>query len=186
MNAIVALWLPILLSAVSVFVISSLIHMVFKWHAPDYRGLPNEDTVRAAIRAGNPAPGSYVLPSCKDMKEMSSEPMTRKYQEGPVGYLTLVANGAPAIGRSLAQWALLSVVISAVAAILAGKYVGLAHGGGRAAFYLVGISCFLAYGFGSIQQGIWEGKRWSSVAKYLLDSALYAGASALVFWWLWP
>src|SRR5688572_27501417 len=31
MNALLSLWLPILLSAVVVFVISSLIHMVFKW-----------------------------------------------------------------------------------------------------------------------------------------------------------
>ena len=186
MNAIVVLWLPILLSAGFVFIVSSLIHMVVKWHAPDYGALANEDLVREVIRAGNPAPGSYVLPRCQDMKDMGSEAMTKKYAEGPVGYLTLVANGAPPIGRSLLQWAVLSVVISAVAAILAGKYVGLAGGGGRAAFYLVGIVSFLAYGFGSIQQGIWEGKRWTSVLKYLVDSALYAGATALTFWWRWP
>ncbi len=186
MNALVVLWLPILLSAVFVFIISSLIHMVFKWHAPDYRSLANEDAVRDAIRAGHPAPGSYVLPHCQDMKEMGGEAMTKKYTEGPVGYLTLTPNGPPQIPRSLVQWVVLSTVISAVAAILAGKYVGLSAGGGRAAFYLVGIVSFLAYGFGSIQQGIWEGKPWTSVLKYLLDSALYAGASALTFWWLWP
>jgi hypothetical protein len=57
MNNLLALWLPILLSAVVVFIISSLIHMVIKWHAGDYNALANEDAVRAAIRAGNPAPG---------------------------------------------------------------------------------------------------------------------------------
>ncbi len=35
--------------------------MVIKWHAGDYRGFANEDAVRAAIRAGNPAPGRYVV-----------------------------------------------------------------------------------------------------------------------------
>jgi len=51
------LWIPILLSAVCVFIASSLIHMVLKWHASDYSALPNEDEVRAAIRKGTPAPG---------------------------------------------------------------------------------------------------------------------------------
>ncbi len=64
------LWLPIVLSAVIVFVASSLIHMVLKWHNSDYRALPNEEEVRAAIRKGSPAPGQYVLPHCGDMKEM--------------------------------------------------------------------------------------------------------------------
>ena len=179
-------WLPILLSAVFVFIVSSLIHMVFKWHAPDYGGLANEDAVRDAIRAGNPSPGCYVLPYCKDMKDSCSEPMVKKYNEGPVGFLTVVPNGPHKVGRSLAQWFVLSLAISAVAAILAGKYVGLAVGGGRSAFYLVGIACFLGYGFGSIQEGIWKGEAWSTVAKFVFDAALYAAVSALTFWWLWP
>ena len=49
-----SLWLPIVLSAVLVFITSSIIHMVLKYHNRDYRKLPNEDAVRAAIRAGNP------------------------------------------------------------------------------------------------------------------------------------
>ena len=48
MAMLASLWLPILLSAVAVFVASSLIHMLFKWHNRDYRKLPNEDAVRAA------------------------------------------------------------------------------------------------------------------------------------------
>jgi hypothetical protein len=47
MHTLLSLWLPILLSAVVVFVISSLVHMVFKWHASDYRRADNEETLRA-------------------------------------------------------------------------------------------------------------------------------------------
>ena len=57
-----ALWLPILVSAVLVFVVSAIIHMVLKYHNSDYSPLSNEDAVRAAIRAGNPRPGLYVVP----------------------------------------------------------------------------------------------------------------------------
>ena len=51
MNTLLSLWLPILLSAVVVFIISSLIHMVIKWHAGDYTALANEDTVQQSARA---------------------------------------------------------------------------------------------------------------------------------------
>ena len=60
-----ALWQPIVLSAVLVFITSSLIHMVLKYHASDYRPLPNEDAVRAALRAGNPPPGSTSSPTAR-------------------------------------------------------------------------------------------------------------------------
>jgi len=59
------LWLPILVSAVLVFVASSLIHMVVKWHNSDYLTLSNEDEVRAAIRKTNPAPGSICSPASR-------------------------------------------------------------------------------------------------------------------------
>ena len=81
-----ALWLPILLSAVLVFVASTLIHMVLKYHASDYRALPNEDAVRAAFRgSNNPGPGQYVIPHISDMKQMGSPEHLAKCTEGPVG-----------------------------------------------------------------------------------------------------
>src|SRR5882757_2829655 len=114
MNALLSLWLPILLSAVVVFVISSLIHMVVKWHASDYKSFANEDAVRDAIRAGNPGPGSYMLPYCGDMKDMAGETMKKKYAEGPVGHVTLMRNGQHNMGQYLGLWFLWSLVISAI------------------------------------------------------------------------
>src|SRR2546425_9086661 len=43
-----ALWLPILLSSVLVFVLSSVIHTLLPWHKSDYPKLPNEDRVMDA------------------------------------------------------------------------------------------------------------------------------------------
>src|SRR5437868_5612402 len=104
MNTLLSLWLPILLSAVVVFVISSLVHMVLKWHAKDYGALSNEDAVRDAIRAGNPAPGRYVMPQCKEMKDMGTPEMKQKYEEGPVAHLTILNKGTPGMGKYLGQW----------------------------------------------------------------------------------
>ena len=80
MISLMQLWLPILLSAVAVFVVSSLVHMVLKWHAPDYHGFGNEDEVLAAIRKGNPSPGIYMMPFCKDMKDMATPEMQARYR----------------------------------------------------------------------------------------------------------
>ena len=57
-----ALWLPILLSAVIVFVASSLIHMVSPWHKNDYPRMQNEDKVMDALRPLALPPGDYLIP----------------------------------------------------------------------------------------------------------------------------
>lgn len=183
MNALLALWLPILLSAVVVFVISSLIHMLFKWHNSDYSALANEDAVREVIRAGNPTPGQYVLPYCGDMKEMGSEAMLKKYRDGPVGFLTIRPNGQVNMGKFLGQWFVMCLVVATMAAFLTSQLITPMHA--RAAAKLVGAVTFIAYGIGGISESIWMGRPCSSTAKYLFDAALYAVGSGLVFYCCW-
>ena len=48
MSALLALWLPILLSAVAVYLVSSVIHMVTPWHKGDYRGVADQESFMAA------------------------------------------------------------------------------------------------------------------------------------------
>ena len=185
MTFLAELWMPIVLSAVLVFVASSLIHMVIMWHKSDYHQFSNEDGVRAAIRAANASPGLYVIPHAKDMKEFGTEEMKKKFVEGPVGFVTLKAPGPPAMGGALAQWFVFSLGVAVIAAYLTAHT--LFHG---ASFLgvcrVVGTVVFLAYGAGSVTQGIWMGKPWHSVAMELLDAAIYALINALVFAWLWP
>ena len=50
MTALSALLVPIVLSAVIVFVASFIIHMALPWHKSDYPKVPNEDRVREALR----------------------------------------------------------------------------------------------------------------------------------------
>jgi hypothetical protein len=185
MNDLIQLWLPILVAAVSVFVASSLIHMVFKWHNSDYRKLANEDAVAAAIRAGTPAPGQYMLPHCGDMKDMQNEEMQRKFREGPVALLTLRRPGPPSIGGSLIQWFVLNVVVATIAAAIALQTYGLYADSHRTG-HLAGLVSFLTYAGGSVQAAIWMGKPWGSVAKDLLDGLIYGTISALAFMFLWP
>jgi len=186
MNALLSLWLPILLSAVVVFVISSLVHMVFKWHAADYSGFANEDAVRDALRAGNPAPGKrYVVPYCSDMKEMASEAMKKKYAEGPNAVTVFGPTGQPNMGKHLGLWFLWSLVVAMVAAFLASRLVPHDSAHAMRAAKLAGVVTFIAHGFGTMQESIWMYRSWSSSAKYFLDAALYAVGTAAVFYFLW-
>ena len=57
MVPITALWLPILLSAVIVFIVSALIHMALPIHKSDYRKLPDEERVLDALRSAGVTPG---------------------------------------------------------------------------------------------------------------------------------
>ncbi len=64
MVPIISLWLPILLSAVAVFIISSLIHMFLGYHKNDFEKLPSEDQVMDDLGKSNIPAGDYMMPYC--------------------------------------------------------------------------------------------------------------------------
>lgn len=179
------LWLAIVGSAVAVFVLSSLVHMVLKWHNSDYHALPNEDEVRTAIQKSSPSPGQYVLPYCPDMKQMQAPEFRQKFVDGPVGFLMLRPRGMPNMGPALGQWFGYTAVVSVFAAYIASRTLPVGAPA-VAVFRLVATATFLAYAGGAVPNGIWMGKPWRSVAKELLDALIYAVATGCVFACLWP
>ncbi len=181
---LVQLWIPILASAVLVFIASSLIHMVIKWHQADYRGFANEDAVRDAIRAGSPTPGQYVVPYCREMKEMAEPAMQAKFREGPNAFVVLRPAGPPNMGRPLALWFVYILAIGVLAAYIASKTLP-ADASFVQACRVTSVLSFLAYCGGSVQMGIWMGKPWPGVARELLDGLIYALITGATFGWLW-
>jgi hypothetical protein len=180
-----SLWLPILVSAVLVFLTSSIIHMVLKYHNKDYTKLPNEDAVRAAIRAGNPPPAQYVIPYCSDMKDMEKPEMKQKYVEGPVAVMNVLRPGVPQMSKYLTQWFLFILFVSFFIAYVAAHSIMV---GARYldVFQVVGAVGFLAYGAGQIPESIWMGKPWKVTWKGVLDGLVYGLVTAGTFGWLWP
>ncbi|MCA9000895.1 MAG: hypothetical protein KDB61_03160, partial [Planctomycetes bacterium] len=98
MAFLIDFWLPILLSAVGVFIASSIMHMVIPMHCADHKGLSGEEEIMDAIRSQKNAPGTYVFPFAKDMKEYGSDAMIEKFQRGPVGMITLRPTGSLNMG----------------------------------------------------------------------------------------
>lgn len=186
MPSLLDLWLSILLSTLAVFVISSLIHMVFKWHAFDYKGFKNEDAVRAALGADQPVQGvKYVVPYCCDMKEMATEAMKKKYADGPNAVIIFGPNGQPNMGKHLGLWFLWSLIVATVAAFLCTRFFALDASVAHRAAKLAGIVTFIAHGFGTVQESIWMYRSWRSTATYMLDALCYALGTAAVFYFLW-
>jgi hypothetical protein len=186
MVSLLQLWAPILLSAFLVFVTSSLIHMVLKWHNADYHKLPNEDEVRAIIRKGNPAPGQYILPYCPDPKEMSKPENQQKWVEGPVGVMYVIRSGIPNMGPQLTKWFVFNLVVAFFVAYLASRTVAADANDYLHVFRIVGTVTFLAYAAGGVPTAIWFGKPWRAVFKDCVDGLLYGLVSAGAFGWLWP
>lgn len=185
MVSIPALWLPILLSAVAVFVASSILHMVLPIHRSDYKKLPREDDVRAALRKEHVPPGDYAVPWAGGPKEMSSPEMTEKYKEGPVVLMHVFPSGPPAMGKSLAQWLAFCVAVGVFLAYLAGRTLG-PGAEYLTVFRFVGATGFLGYGAAQVVDSIWRGQAWSTTGKHLFDGLVYALLTAGFFGWLWP
>jgi hypothetical protein len=184
MVSLADLWLPILLSAVFVFVASSIIHMALPIHKGDYGKLPGEDKVLEALRAQNVQPGSYMFPAANSMKECGSPEMVEKLKRGPVGNMNVIPNGPMNMGKSLVQWFVFCLVVSVITAHVASA---AARGQDfRYVFHFTAITSFLAYGFTDVTNSIWKGVRWSITAKFLFDGLIYAVVTGSTFGWLWP
>lgn len=179
-----ALWLPIVLSAVIVFIASSIMHMVLPYHRSDYKRLPDEEKVLAGLRGAGLSRGLYIFPFTNH-KEMKSPAVVEKYNQGPVGMMTIFPSGPPVMPKFLGQWFGYCLLISFFVAYLtahtvpAGTYY-------LAVFRVVGTAAFLAYGLGTISNGIWRGQPWSFVIKEVIDGLVYALLTAGTFGWLWP
>lgn len=185
MTELIALWLPVLLSAVFIFVASSVIHMVMPWHKGDFAALPNEDAARAAIGPLAIPPGDYLVPKPARANDMSSPEYRAKHAQGPVFLMTVMPNGIAPMGPIFVQWMIYLLIIAGIAACLTASV--LPPGADRASvWHFSGVTTFVCYAMALPQASIWYHKKWSTTLKGFLDSAIYGVITAVTFGWLWP
>jgi hypothetical protein len=184
MVPLTALWLPILLAAVIVFIASSIMHAVLKYHQSDCHQIPDEDKFLALLRLANPKPGFYFFPYSLP-KDMKSPAIMEKFKQGPVGYMTIVPSGPPNMPKLLVQWFVYCLVIGFFVAYLTGRTL-LPGANYLVVFRVAGTAAFLAYGLGNLSNGIWKGQPWSMTIKEVIDGLVYGLLTAGTFGWLWP
>ena len=185
MTGLLALSLPILLSAALVFVVSSGIHMMSPWHKSDYPKLSNEDRVMDALRPLAIPPGDYMLPRPSSREEMRTPQFTEKFKKGPVLMLTVWPGGSMGMGKQLGQWFVYAVVVGVFAGYVAGRALP-SPAPFWSVFRFVGATAFVGYSLALWQMSIWYRRSWLTTTKATVDGAIYAVLTAATFGWLWP
>jgi hypothetical protein len=177
-----ALWLPTLVSAVGVFLVSNLFHMAIPaWHRGDYGKLDNEKAFLDALASTKS--GQYIAPHVnwgklapEEREAMMAKPMAFALVRNPARF-----SFPKTLGLYLLYLLGISFVIGYVASMVLATGMAFAW-----VFRVVGTVGILAYAFGTVSDAIWYGKPWSVVAKFIIDGVIYGLVTGAIFGWLWP
>src|SRR6476661_1675813 len=160
MTPFMSLLLPVIVSAVAVFMLTLVLHMT-PWHKSDYVRLPDEDGVMQALRPFNIPPNDYTVPHPGSGDYMKSPEYDARRNAGPVMNLTVIPSGPWKIGRMMGLWFLFTLVVSAIVACVVGTVVP-SRGGTHAVFHHVAVITFLSYAMGAVPLSIWYNRKWST------------------------
>ena len=185
MTGLALLWLPILVSAVLVFVVSSIIHMASPWHKGDYPKLQNEDAFRSAVGSLDLPEGDYMIPRPSSRDDLKSAEFLEKMKQGPNVIMTVLPKGGFGMGRNLGMWFIYLIVVGIFAAYVTGRALppGTEY---LQVFRFAGTVAFIAYSLALWQMSIWYRRSWSITIKATIDGLIYGLLTAGVMGWLWP
>eukprot|EP00697_Spironema_sp_BW2_P006865 gnl/Spiro4/21038_TR10264_c0_g1_i1.p1 gnl/Spiro4/21038_TR10264_c0_g1~~gnl/Spiro4/21038_TR10264_c0_g1_i1.p1 ORF type:complete len:211 (-),score=70.16 gnl/Spiro4/21038_TR10264_c0_g1_i1:51-647(-) len=168
--------LPVLLSAVFVFIASCLLHVVFPHHRHDYQKLPDEDSVSQALVHQRVQPGQYFLPHC------GSDPGNKEWQERvarlPSCFLWVAAPGSHVQLQTFISSFLFNVLVSAFVAFVLSlaRPATLCDGAVLAAVVAAGF-----YSLAFWWDVVWTARAVVPVLLDHLDAVVYGAATALAF-----
>lgn len=185
MVPIASLWLPIVVSAVIVFVASSVIHMFLPWHKGDIKPAPNQDATQKLFRDLKLAPGDYGVPFPESREGMNSPEFKKRVAEGPLVLFNVAPGGDAGMGKQLGLWFFYTVVVGVFTAYITGRALGPGADYLRV-FQIAGCATFLSYSMALPQASIWWRKDWTATIKSMIDGLVYGALTAGTFGWLWP
>ena len=185
MVPLLSLCVPILVSAVIVFVASSVIHMLLPYHRSDFKHVPAQDEVMAALGKFNLPPGDYMMPRPASPGAMRSPEYIAQRTKGPVAIFTVLKSGPPTMGPSLIQWFLYLIVVGFLTAYVTGRALGPGSSY-LSVFRIAGATAFIAHAVGQWPASIWYQRSWATTFKNTVDGLVYGVLAAGTFGWLWP
>lgn len=179
-----SIWMPILLSAVFVFIASSILHMMIPIHCKDYSALPGEDEILATMGKHEITPGLYRFPFCASMKEMGNPDHMEKVNRGPNGMLTITPDGPMAMGKYLLHWFAFSLLITLFVGYLSSMALA-AEASSREVFRFAGTAATLGFAVPALADSIWKAVPWPVTLRFFFDGAVYSLVTGATFAWLW-
>ena len=179
--SIADLWLPILVSAVILWIASALIWTVLPWHKSDYAKTSDEEGVRAALKGL--VPGFYNVPHVTDMQDLKKPEVEQKFTDGPLAFITVLPNGMPNMPRNMGLQFLYFILVGVLCAYFVTRTTG-PDAAYLEVFRIAGTAAFIANGVGAIPDSIWFGRPWSHTAKTLMDGLIYGLLAGGAFGWL--
>jgi len=185
MVPLMSLWMPIVLSAVIVFVASSIIHMVLPYHRGDFRRAPNEEELQDAMRKASIPAGDYMIPCPHGPAGMKDPKYQELVKKGPVATMTVFPAGGFNMGSSLAMWFCFCLVMSVFAAYVTGRAIpaGTTY---LTVFRFAGVTAFMGHALGQWPGTIWYRRSVGTTIKHTFDGLVYGLLTAGTFGWLWP
>ena len=182
---VLALWLPILVSTVFVFIASFLLFMVLPHHRTDFDRIEDEERFIAELQGHDLTKGQYVFPHFSSPVDAKDPEFQEKVKSGPVGLLLLgVSQLSPSAGQLISQFIYFAVLNTVVAYIAAQALPAGADY--MIVFQLVGATALLGYAGAHFSYAIWYHFRWSFAWKAAVDALIRSLLIAGVFGWLWP
>jgi ABC-type sugar transport system permease subunit len=184
MVSLAALVLPIVLSAVLVFLASFVLHMLLSFHRADYRKVAAEDAVMDALRGFSIAPGDYAVPN-PERRSPNDPEFVAKRKKGPVLVMTVFPTGEWNMARLLAMWFVFCLVVGLFVAYVASitVTVGASY---RVVFHITSVVAFIAYGMALWELSIWYHRSWATTLRSNIDALVYGLLTGGAFGWLWP
>jgi len=184
MELLIPLWLPILVSAAVVWIISAVVWMALPHHKRDFIALPDEDGLMDYLRRSGIKPGNYVFPDFRGREAMKSPKVEKALNEGPVGHLS-VWQTPLTMGSKMVATFIVYLVVSTLIAYL--TRVALPDAAPFAKVFQVAATAgILAYSFSFIPNAVWFGSYKRTIVASLVDGIVYGLITGAIFAWGWP
>jgi hypothetical protein len=185
MTSMIALWLPILVSAALVLVVRYVIHTATPWYRSGYSKLPREAAFLGAVRPLALPPGDYLVPHASSVAELKAPESGDAVPEGATMILTVRPSGPRAVLKGLVAWFVYSAAVGAFVAYLATHVLPFAASY-LVVFRFVAVASFLGYALALWQSPIRYARSLTTTIKSTMDGLVYALVTAGTFAWLWP
>lgn len=184
MNELAGLWIPIVISALAVFTVSS-VGRVLVWHRlRNWKALPEEAATVEHLQKSGIAPGLYRFPETHPHNSAEAEESRlHRMNTGPWGTVNIRAR-QPSPGSALVQSLAFCLVTSVFVAYLA--TLALDPGDEFSeVFQVSGTAGLMAYAFGGVPNAIWLGQSFRSTVMDVVDGVILGLITGVVFAAFW-